>query len=172
MNGANEMNELLKGIHYHIEEAANQASAVVSNRMEELLTGAMKKALPLSDLAEAGETFSDAIRESNYASDELRENMKAVRRARFGTLAVGFALTFIFAILGTGGYFYSWSERRIDEMRSYYIREISGNHRIVEELAKSKRELILQYEKDGSKYLVMENAIGMTNNKHGVIVFK
>ena len=172
MNGATEMNELLKGIHSHIEESANKASTVVSKQMEELLTDAMKKALPLSDLAEADETFSEAIRESNHASEELRENVKEVRRARFGTLAVGFALTFIFAILGTGGYFYSWSERRIDEMRSYYIREISGNNRIVEELAKSKRMLIFETDTDGTKILAMKNAKGHTSNNHGVIEFK
>jgi len=57
-------------------------------------------------------------------------------------------------------------------MRSYYIREISGNNKIVEELAKSKRGLILQYEKDGSKLLAIEKATGETRNNHGVIVFK
>ena len=172
MNGASEMNELLKGIHSHIEDAANKASAAVSKRMTELLSGAMKKALPLSDLAEAGETFSEAIRESEHACAELRENVKTVRRARFGTLATGFALTFIFAILGTGWFFYSWSERRIDEARGFYIRMISGNNRIVSELAKSKRELILQHEKDGSKLLAIEKATGETRNNHGIIKFK
>jgi len=70
------------------------------------------------------------------------------------------------------GYFYSWSERRIDEMRSYYIREISGNNRIVEELAKSKRMLIFETDTDGIKILAMKNAKGHTSNNHGVIEFK
>ena len=93
MNGAAEMNGLLKRIHSHIEEAADKASEIVSNRMTELLTGAMEKALPLSDLKEAGTTFFDAIKNSEYASAELRDNVKYVRRARFRTLAVAFVLS-------------------------------------------------------------------------------
>jgi len=78
----------------------------------------------------------------------------------------------MFIILGVWGFFYSWSERRIEEARAYYIRQISGNDRIVSELAKSKRELILTTDYDGSKLLGMDKATGLTRNNHGVIKFK
>jgi hypothetical protein len=97
--------------------------------------------MPLSDLKKAGKTFSDAVEEGRRASAELRANVKTVRRARFGTMATCGAVAAIFIILGTWGFFYSWSERRIDEWRAYYVREISGNDRIVSELSKSRREL-------------------------------
>ena len=84
------------------------------------------------------------------------------------------ALTLLFAVLGTWGFFYYWSERRIEEKRVYYLREISGNTRIVSELSESGRELILKNNDDGTKSLILENAIkGWTSIKnHGVIDFK
>ena len=98
--------------------------------------------------------------------------LRAIRRARFRTLATGFALTFIFAVLGSWGFFYSWSERRIDDARVYYINQISKNNIVVSELAKAKRELIFATDDDGSKLLGIENATGLTRNNYGVIKFK
>jgi len=74
--------------------------------------------------------------------------------------------------LNKWGFFYSWSERRIEEESNYYVRVISNNNRIVSELAKSKRELFITNAKDGSKLLGMEDATGETRNNHGVIKFK
>jgi len=128
--------------------------------------------MPLSDLKEAGKTFSDTIKESKHASAELRENVKTVRRARFGTLATGFALTFIFAVLGTGVGFYFWCEKRVEEESNYYINLVSGNNEVVFELAKYKRQLILETDADGSKLLGMKNAEGETRKNYGVIKFK
>ena len=166
------VDESLENINSSVKAGTEKAAATVSERMTELLSDALEKAMPLSDLKEAGKTFSDAINESKHASAELRENVKTVRRARFGTLATGFALTFIFAVLGTWGFFYSRSERRIEEARADYVRMISDNDRILSELAKSKRELFLANDADGSKILGMENAKGETWKKTGVIVFK
>jgi cell division septum initiation protein DivIVA len=166
------VDESLENINSSVKAGAEKASATVSNRMTELLSDALEKAMPLSDLKEAGEIFSDAIRESEQASEELRENVKVAWKMRFRALAVCFALTFLFGVLGSGMGFYFWSQKRIDDMQTYYIREISGNNQIVSELAESKRKLILQKDEDGSKFLVMENATGLTSNKRGVIKFK
>ena len=114
----------------------------------------------------------NAVEESRQASDVLRANVETVRRAHFGTIATCAAVAAVFIILGTWGLFYSWSERRIEDARVYYVRQISGNHRIVSELAESNRELILTTDRDGSKLLGMENATGLTRNNHGVIKFK
>jgi hypothetical protein len=166
------VDEALENINSSVKAGAEKASATVSERMTELLSAALKKAMPLSDLEEAGRTFSAAIRESEYASAELRANVKAVKRARFRTIATCAAVAVVFIILGTWGFFYSWSERRIEEARSYYVRQISGNDRIISELAKSKRELILTTDTDGSKLLAIEKATGLTRNNYGVIRFK
>ena len=164
--------ESMKSIKASVKDGAENAAAIVSGSMTELLSDAMRKALPLSDIREAGIAFSEAINESKHASAELRKNVKTVRRARLGTLTACFALTFIFAVLGVGCHFYFWSERRIDEARDMYIRMISGNHRIVKELAEANRELVLTYDNDGSKILGMDNATGETRNKAGIIKFK
>jgi cell division septum initiation protein DivIVA len=166
------VDESLESINSSVKEGTEKAAATVSERMTELLSGALEKAMPLSDLKKAGKTFSEAVRESEQASAELRENVKTIKRARFRTLAVAFALTFIFAILGTGGFFYSWSERRIEDWRVHYLRQIADNHNIVLRLSESNRRLIWATNDDGSKLLVMENATGETRNNHGVIKFR
>ena len=166
------VDESLENINSSVKAGTEKAAATVSDCMTELLSDALEKAMPLSDLKEAGKTFTDAIKESKHASAELRENVKTVRRARFGTIATCAAIVVISIVCGTGSFFYYRSERRIEEARGYYVRMISGNDRIVSELAKSKRELILTTDTDGSKLLGMKNAKGETRNKHGVIVFK
>jgi len=166
------VDESLENINSSVKEGAEKAAATVSERMTQLLSDALEKAMPLSDLKEAGKTFSAAVKNSEQASAELRTNVKYIRQARFRTLATGFALTFIFAILGTAGIFYSWSERRIDEARTYYIRQISGNNEVVSELAKHKRTLIWNIHDDGSRLLGIENATGETWGNHGIIKLK
>ena len=162
------MDESLENINASVKAGAEKASFTVSNRMTELLSAALENAMPLSKLKEAGKTFSAAVKEGEQASAELRENVRTVRRARFRTIATCAAVAVMFIILGVWGFFYSWSERRIEEEREYYIRQISGNDRIVSELAKSKRELILTTDYDGSKLLGMDKATGLTRNNHGV----
>ena len=166
------IDESFENINTSVKDGAEKAATIVSARMTELLSAALEKAMPLADLKEAGKIFSDAVNKGRQASAELRENVTAVRQARFRTLAVGFVITLIFAVLGTGVGFYFWSEKRIDEMQAFYIREISGNQEVVTELSKSKRRLMLQKNDDGTKYLIMEKATGLTSDNHGVIKFK
>ena len=169
------IDESLEIINSSVKEGVEKAAATVSARMTELLSAALEKAMPLADLKEAGEIFSKAIKEGLHASAELRENVKSVRRARFRVVAAWGAVAAIFIILGTAGFFYSWSERRIEQVRvsySRYVSEILNNNDIVSELEKSGRRLILQKEADGTKLLVMENAAGQTNKKNGIIKFK
>ena len=173
------VDESLENINASIAKGTEKAATTVSERLTELLSAAMKKALPLSDLEKAGEIFLDAVHESEQASAELRENVETARQARFRTLAVGFALTFIFAVLGTGIGFYFWSEHRIEEARFYYVRLISGNNEVISELAESKRELRIvpitdDPKKKGYKRLVMNNALDawQSTSGNGVIEFK
>ena len=167
-----QVDKSMRSINSSVKAGAENAAATVSNRLAELLSGALEKAMPLADLTKAGKTFSEAIRESEQASANLRANIKTIRRASFNVIATCAAVAVIFVFLGTWGFFYSWSERRIEEYRIFYLREISGNNRIVSELAKSKRELFLANDKDGSKLLGMEDAKGETRNNHGVIKFR
>jgi ElaB/YqjD/DUF883 family membrane-anchored ribosome-binding protein len=165
--------ESLRNIDSSINAGAEKAAAAASNRMTELLSAAMKNSMPLSDLREAGMVFLSAVRDGRKASEELRENVKAVWRTRFGTIAVHTAICVIFIILGTWGFFYSWSERRIDEAREHYVWQISNNNEVVSKLAKSNRVLILTTDKErGTNLLVMENATGSTLKNHGAIIFK
>jgi len=119
--------------------------------------------------------------------EQLAENLSAAQKVEFlrvlnkhgitvesDTVVTCTAIALVFAVLGTWGFFYYWSERRIEEKRVYYLREISGNDRIVSELSESGRELILQNNYDGTKSLILESVIkGWTSIKnHGVIDFK
>jgi len=166
------VDESLENINASVREGTEKAAATVSERMTELLSAALKEAMPLSDLKEAGEIFSDAVKKGKQASAELRENVKHVRRARFRVVAAWAAVAAIFIILGTVSFFYSWSERRIDAMQTYYIREISGNNEVVKELVNSKRRLFLQKNDDGTKFIFMENAKGFSDKTRGVIEYK
>jgi len=166
------VDESFENINASVREGTEKAAATVSERMTELLSAALKEAMPLSDLKEAGKIFSGAVKEGKRASAELRENVKHVRRARFRVVAAWAAVAAIFLILGTAAVCYSLNERRIEELRTYYIRQISSNDKVVSELAKYKRTLIWQINDDGSKMIGIENATGETWNKHGVIKFK
>ena len=169
------IDESLENINSSVKEGTEKAAATVAARMTELLTAALEKAMPLADLKEAGEIFSDAVKKGKQASAELRENVKTVRRARFRVVVAWAAVAAIFIILGTAGFFYSWSERRIEQVRiaySRYVSEIVNNNDIVSELEKSRRRLFLQKETDGTKLLIMENAAGQTNKNNGIIKFR
>jgi len=169
-----QVDESMKSINSSIKTGAEMAAATVSNHLSELMSDAVEKSMPLSDLAAAGAIFSAAIKESAAASARLRENVKTIKRSSIDAVVTCTAIALVFAVLGTWGFFYYWSERRIEEKRVYYLREISGNSRIVSELSESGRELILKNNDDGTKSLILENAIkGWTSIKnHGVIDFK
>ena len=169
-----QVDESMKSINSSIKTGAEMAAATVSNHLSELMSDAVEKSMPLSDLAAAGAIFSAAIKESEAASSRLRENVKTIKRSSIDAVVTCTAIALVFAVLGTWGFFYYWSERRIEEKRVYYLREISGNSRIVSELSESGRELILQNNYDGTKSLILESVIkGWTSIKnHGVIDFK
>jgi len=112
--------ESLENINESVREGTEKAAATVSERMTELLSAAMEKAMPLSGLKEAGKVFSGAVKEGKQASAELRENVKHVRRARFRMVAAWAAIAAIFIIMGTAAVCHSLNERRIEEMRTYY----------------------------------------------------
>ena len=167
------VDDSLENVNENIKEGTEKAAATVSARMTELLSEALKKAMPLSDLEKAGKTFSNAVQESQYASAELRENMTTIKRARFRIVAAWAAVATIFIILGTWGFFYSWSERRIEEKRIHYVHLIADNNDVVLKLSESNRRLILTTDsKDGSNLIGLENATGETRSNHGVIKFR
>jgi len=136
--------------------------------MKELLTTAMEDALPLSDLREAGKAFSIAIIESKEASDELRTNVKIIRRAHYRA----YALAAVFVIFGLWIYTHFRYELRLERERAAYISQFEDNREVLLELAKSRRKLDLVKE-DKRKMLVIKDATGWTStNGNGVIELK
>ena len=159
------VNESLKNIHSHVEDAAEKASSVISNRM----TAVLEKALPLANLSEAGRVFTDAVESGKEAAAELRNNIKIIRRAHYRN----FALAAVSLILVFWVFIYGWYELRLERERAAFVSQFEDNRAILLELAKSRRRLELTTGEKGSRLLIMRDATGWTSkDKHGVIEFK
>ena len=188
---AAQVDESLKRIHLHIEEATEKASASVSSRMAdarekikshiedtsdqaaaavaERMAAAMEKALPLAELTEAGKVFSDVVASGRQASSELNKNLKAIRRAHY----FAYALAAVALVLVFWAYTHFRYETRLEKERAAIVAQVDGNQAVLLELARSKRRLELANGEKGSKMLVIRNATGWTSaGNHGVIEFK
>ena len=166
-----QVDESLRQLHAHVEDSVDKASDIVSQRMSELLSNAMQETLPLSDLAEAGKVFSEALAASNQASAELRANVRNIRRAHWRAYAL--AACSVIAVFWIGiHYLY---RQQLEQERVAVIAQIEGNRDVLLELARSNRNLELIYdEKDPElKLLSMKDATGWTSTgKRGVIEFR
>jgi FtsZ-binding cell division protein ZapB len=160
-----QVNESLKNLHSHVEEAASKASASVSKSMLELISNTVKAELHIDQFKEAGQAISSAINSSNQASAELRANIKVIRWAHIGV----FALAACVLLLSSWGYFYYRYVGQIEKTRADIFSRIDGNTGVLLELSKSNRRIEL-VEEGGEKLLVIKNATGWTSkNRHGVI---
>jgi hypothetical protein len=182
---AAQVNESLKSIHTHIEDAAGKASAAVSNRltaaMEKTFSGLTEAGKVFSDtvasnkqqaaelLKEANKVFSDAAASGRQASEELRKNIKAIRWAHI----IVYALAAVFTIMGAWAYIHSRYEIRLEDARAAIVSQNKDNHAVLMELSKSNRWLDITINDKGNKLLIMKNATGWTSfDKQGVIEFK
>jgi len=175
-----DFDELTGSIDKHVKEASrkalNRAAAEMrgaSDDFRENLTIAMKESLPLSELKEAGKTFSDTIAASNAASSELRNNINVARRTQIGVIACA-ALSMIFASWLVFHFRYtSWLEESRRAAIGKVIEQIDDNRAVLNELALANRRLELSRSESGAKTLAISNAEGYTSTaKAGVIVFK
>jgi hypothetical protein len=165
---AGQINESLKNIHAHVEEAAQKASASVSKSMSEFLSTTVKNELQIDKFKEAGNAISSVINSSKQASAELRANIKVIRWAHIGV----FALAACVLLFASWGFFYYRYEVRVEKTRAEIFSQLDGNVDVLLELSKSNRRLELM-EDNGSKLLVIKNAVGWTTkSQHGVIKIK
>jgi hypothetical protein len=167
-------------IEKHIDESGKKAMAAVTDKINEYgdklkaaLTGVMDEALPLSDLKEAGKTFSTVVAENSQISEVLRKNAIIGKRVQYGMIAGACLL----AILASWIFFYFRYEAQITETRistvNRVVRQIEHNQEILYELSKANRTLELQYGEKGEKYLGISNAKGYTSTGNaGFIEFK
>jgi len=186
-----QVNEALKKIHLHVEEAATKASDAVSKRMTDAkdkinaqiektatdasaivttqMSAAMEKAIPLSTIQEAGNVFSNAIATGKQATEELKSNLKIMRRVHLWSFAVAaFCLVAIFCISA-----HFWYKDRFEKHCALVISQAAHNQDVLLELALSKRKLEVAVDANGAKLLVMKNAKGWSSlNNSGVIEYK
>jgi len=163
-----QVNDSLTKLHSHVEEAANKASAIVSKRMTTLLTEAMKTALPLSDLAEAGKTFAIAVNSGKEASADLRANIKDIKLAHWGA----YACAAVFTIIGLFGFLHYRYERLLDAERKAVVFQVEENRDVLLSLARLNRTLELSTNKENPKHILLsvKDATGWTSkNRQGVI---
>ena len=175
-----DFDELTGNIDKHIKEASQKAlkraaaeMSGVSVDFRENLTVAMKESLPISELKEAGKTFSDTIAASNQASGELRNNIKVARRTQIGVIACA-ALSMIFASWLVFHFQYAaWLEESRRNAIGRVIEQVDDNRAILNELALANRRLELTRSESGTKFLAISNARGYTSTANsGVIEFK
>jgi len=162
------MYESMKSINSSIKKGADNAAATVSNSMKEWLSDAVKKALPLSNIKEAGVAFSDAVNQSKQASAELRANVKDIRWAHFRAYAL-VCVAVIFAIWVHIHYRY---EAELEKERAAYAENYEDNNAVLLILAKTNRKL--EYlPGEENNLLIIRNAEGWTSKtNNGVIAFK
>jgi len=160
--------ESMKSIKTSVKEGAENAAAIVSDSMTELLSDAMKKALPLSDIKEAGIAFSNAVNESKQASAKLRANVKSIRWAHFRAYAL-VCVAVIFAVWIHMHYRY---EAVLEKERAAYADNFGDNNAVLLLLAKTNRKLEYQRAEEKNR-VIIQNAEGWTSkSKNGVIEFK
>ena len=163
----------------HIDEAGKKAMAIVADDMNEYadmlkasLTDAMNKALPLSDLKKAGETFSGVVSENRQISEELRKNAVFGRRVQYGWIAIAC----LAVILTSWAFVHFRYEARLTESRintvNSVVQQIEHNQDVLSELSKANRRLELHYGEKGETRVVIRNAAGYTTAGNGIIEFK
>ena len=131
------------------------------------------------------ESVRDALTENKKIVDELKqstnENWKIAKKAGWFHLRYIAPINLIaFVILGLGlwTYIHFDYERRYEEKQMAYISELipitQENARILQELAVSKRELILTTDKSGLKQIIIKRAekAGRDIDGSGYISFK
>ena len=167
-------------VEKHIDETGKKAMAVVTDDMNRYadtlkasLKTAMNEALPLSDLKEAGKTFSGVVAENRQISKVLCENAVVGRRVHYGIIT-GICLI---AVLASWVFFHFRYEARFTENRisalNSLIQQVEQNKDVLFELSKANRRIELHYADNGNKRLAVRNAEGYTSTeKAGVIEFK
>jgi hypothetical protein len=166
-----QINETLSKLHTHVEEAAIKTAPVVSNQMSALLTDAMSKALPLSDMTTAGKSFNEAVTNGKQAAAELQAKIRLIRLAHIRN----YALAAIALLAVSWVFFYFRYELRMEKERYTLAAQYGNNGNILMSLEKTNRKLELLTDKNNPKrrLIVVNNATGWTSNgSHGVIEIK
>ena len=176
----NDFDELTDSIGAHVKEASkkamNRAAAemrTISAGFKENLTAAMNESLPLSELKEAGKTFTDTIAESNRASAELRNDIKVAGLTRIGVIAAATLAVILASWLVIYFLYQSRFENERLSVVGIVVDQVENNQAILSELSRANRKLELSYNESGQKLLTISNARGYTStSKEGVIAFK
>jgi hypothetical protein len=167
-------------IHEQIEKSMVQSSESLASRITELLQVGIENSLllplrsQLDEFAESGETFGNAIAQSNKAVAVLRENVKIIRRTYLWTYAL-YGLAIVAALLSVAWFFlHQWYADQIEQECVALIEYTEKNRTVLIELAKSHRtlDLIQDPERPNRKLLVMKDASGwQLAGDYGVIEF-
>ena len=180
-----QVDESMKKIHTHVEDAAIRASDVVSKH----LTATMESTL--ADLAETGQFFSDTIasnrqqaaellEEANrvfsdsatlgkQASSELRKNIRSIRWSHYRA----YAIASLVAFLGLWACMQYRYEKRMDREYIAIVKQVEDNREILLELARGRRNLELSTRQNGTRLLSIKNATGWTSiDNYGVLELK
>ena len=145
------------------------AAVTASNNATTHLTAALEKAIPLSQMEEAGEVLSDVIESGKEASEELHKNIKLIRLVHYKSYAIAaLSIVVLFCYLTR-----NWYQTRYEKDRAAVIKQIEDNRDVLLELARAKRKLELTVSDKGTKLLVLKNATGWTTtSNNGVIEYE
>lgn len=177
---ASSFQSMVSALKTHVAESGKKAMACVTDEMNQYadnlkasLKDAMNEALPLSDLKEAGKTFSTVVAENRQISQTLRENAASGRRLQYK--AIGLAV--VFAVLASWSFFYFWYKSMLESERltaaNAAIQQVERNRDILDELSRVNRTMEFLYGEKGEKLLAISDASCYTSIKNsGVIQFK
>ena len=141
----------------------------LSEKLKEKILEECENTLPLTELKKAGSILTEAVVNSNRATEAMQKSIKFAKWTHYGVITAAVAVV----VLVSWIFFHFRYATRLSEERITVVDQIGINQAVLIELSKAGKKLEITTSKKNTKLLSMKDADGWKSTTgEGVIEFK